>query len=238
MMEKCSEFSYIHENLNEIEDRASKAAVKSGRNPAEIKILGATKTVSAEKINYAISKGLKLIGENRVQELTSKWEDIDKERCESHFIGTLQTNKIKYILDKVSLIHSISNIRQVKEISRLLNGTQSQMKVLVEVNVGNEQSKSGVLFEELHEFLHEISEIPHIKVEGLMCIPPIYEEKEKLFSYFSQIHKYYVDIGAKKIDNISMSILSMGMSDDYEEAILAGANLIRVGSALFGNRLK
>ena len=233
MMEKS--YDYIKDNFERIKEKVSNAAVKSGRNYEDITILGATKTVDADKINFAIDSGLKCIGENRVQELLGKYDSLNLSQTDCHFIGALQSNKIKYILDKVSLIHSIDNLRQVKEINRLANN--KRVDILIEVNIGNEETKNGIKRGKILEFVEQISEYPNISLKGLMCIPPICESKKENFSYFSQMYKYYIDISAKKLDNNNMSILSMGMSDDFEEAILAGSSLVRVGSALFGKRL-
>ncbi|MFI3205980.1 MAG: YggS family pyridoxal phosphate-dependent enzyme [Clostridia bacterium] len=235
MMEKS--YDYIKENFKRLEENVQNAAIRSGRDPKEIKILAATKTVSPDKINFAIENGLNLIGENRVQELCDKYENINLKNCDCHFIGSLQTNKIKYLVDKVSLIHSIDNMRQIKELSRLLELKKKNMDVLIEVNIGDENSKSGVKKENLYEFIDQAREFSNIKIKGLMCIPPICESKTKKIGYFSQISQYYVDIMQKKLDNIYINVLSVGMSDDYEEAIECGSTMIRVGSALFGNRI-
>lgn len=227
----------IDENIKYIEDRISEAALKSGRKRQDIIFLSATKTVEPKYINYAISKGLKYIGENKVQELLSKYDEYDLEHSDLQFIGHLQTNKVRQIIGKVSLIQSVDSVKLAKEIGRqsLLNNITSN--ILVEVNIGREESKSGVMPEELEELLTEISKIQGIFVKGLMAIPPICAEKSKICEYFANMNKLFIDIKTKKLDNISMDVLSMGMSDDYYEAIIEGANMVRIGSALFGSRV-
>ena len=196
----------VEYNYKMINERIAQAAEKSGRRREDITFLAATKTVDAEVINHAISLGLDHIGENRVQELLSKYEAYDLEHCSLQFIGHLQTNKVRQIVDKVDLIQSVDSFKLAKEIS-----AQSLKR-------------------------DRISELPAISVKGLMTIPPICDNKHKISNYFYNMHKLFLDISQKKLDNISMTILSMGMSADYYEAILEGANMVRVGSALFGAR--
>ena len=239
MMENCfkEQLLTIEENYKVINDRIAEAAIISGRKRDDITFLAATKTVCPEKINHAISCGLSAIGENRVQELLDKYEHYYLAHCDLQFIGRLQSNKIKYIIDKVSQIQSVDSITQVKEISKQAVKHDLTMKILVEVNVGREESKGGIMPEALLEFIDEAREYPGIYVNGLMAIPPISDDNKLLMEYFSLMRQYYVDIGSKKIDNVSMNILSMGMSSDYYEAILCGANMVRIGSSLFGQRI-
>lgn len=234
MMEKS--YSYVAENIKRIKDDMYESAIKAGRKPEDITLLAASKTVDSDKINFALNNGINCIGENRVQELISKYDELEKDKCDIHFIGKLQTNKIKYIADKVSLIHSVDSVSQVKELSKRLAKTDNKMKVLIEVNIGDEASKSGVRKDELFSFAEEICEFSNIELAGLMCIPPICEKNAQICKFFSQMYNYYVDIRAKKLDNSNIHILSMGMSDDFKEAIECGSNLIRVGSAIFGHR--
>lgn len=226
----------VKENYEEIVARIAEAAVKSGRKPEDITFLAATKTVDAETINYAISLGLSFIGENKVQELLSKYEQYDLDNCKLHFIGHLQTNKVRQIVGKVSLIQSVDSFKLANEISKqsIKNGLVTD--ILVEVNIGREENKSGVMPEELENLLREISCLEGISVKGLMAIPPICENEQKIRGYFKNMRNLFIDISDKKIDNIIMGILSMGMSSDYYEAILEGANLVRIGSSLFGAR--
>ena len=231
-------FEAFDENYQEVTAEIAEAAEKSGRNPSEITLLAATKTVPLEVINHAIQHGITCIGENRVQELLEKYDGLQKENCDVQFIGRLQTNKVKYLLHKVSCIQSVDSVKLAKEISRLCVRESSHMDVLVEVNIGREASKGGVLPEALLEFVDEIREFPGLTVRGLMTIPPDCGKNSELFQYFSSMRQYYVDIAAKKLDNVSMDHLSMGMSSDFSAAIECGATMVRVGSALFGKREK
>ena len=199
-------------------------------------LLAVTKTRTVDEINYAISCGVRHIGENRVQELLEKYEHLNKEGVTIHLIGQLQTNKVKYIIDKVDLIHSVDSVRLAQEISKRAVKIGKVQDVLVEVNVGGELTKGGVAPEDLIPLLEEISKLPGILVQGLMCIPPIAVEKHQNREYFLKMNQFLVDIKAKKIDNINMDILSMGMSGDYEDAIEAGSTYIRVGRGIFGPR--
>lgn len=226
----------IEYNYKKIEENIAEAAIKSGKKREDIVFLSATKTVSPELINYAISLGLKYIGENKVQELLQKYEDYDLKNASLQFIGHLQTNKVKQIVDKVDLIQSVDSVKLAKEISKQSALKNTTSDILVEVNIGKEKNKSGVMPEQLEELLYEISQMEHISVKGLMTIPPICENKQKILKIFHNMHNIFIDISEKKIDNISMDILSMGMSSDYYEAITQGATMVRIGSSLFGDR--
>lgn len=228
--------SDVEYNYKLINDRISEAAQKVGKAREDITFLAATKTVEPDVINHAISLGLDHIGENKAQELLSKYEAYDLDNCSLQFIGHLQTNKVKQIVDKVDLIQSVDSLKLAKEISNQSLKHNKTTDVLVEVNIGREDNKSGVFEENLEELLIQISEFKGISVKGLMTIPPICDNKHKILNYFHKMHNLFIDISQKKLDNISMSILSMGMSADYYEAILEGANMVRVGSALFGAR--
>ena len=229
-------FRDVEYNYKLINERIAEAAEKSGRRREDITLLAATKTVDAQTINHAISLGLDHIGENRVQELLSKYEQYDLEHCSLQFIGHLQTNKVRQIVDKVDLIQSVDSFKLAKEISNQSLKRDKVTDILVEVNIGREENKSGVFKENLEELLCQISELKGISVKGLMTIPPICENEHKILKYFNNMHKLFIDISQKKLDNVNMTILSMGMSADYYEAILEGANMVRVGSALFGAR--
>ena len=229
-------FQIFDENYPRILEEIARAAEKSGRSAQDITLLAATKTVPLEVINHAIEKGLACIGENRVQELLDKYDGLHKDQCDIQFIGQLQTNKVKYLMGKVSCIQSVGSVKLAKEISRLCQRDNTTMDVLVEVNIGREDSKGGVLPEALLECVDEIRTLPGIRVKGLMAIPPICDNISQLCGYFSAVQQSYVDIGAKKMDNVSMDCLSMGMSSDFAEAIACGATMVRVGSSLFGKR--
>ena len=234
MQEKA--LSVIKENYEHIVQRIADAAIKSGRKPEDITFLAATKTVDPEFINYAISLGLKFIGENKVQELLSKYDSYDLENSNLHFIGHLQTNKVRQIVGKVKMIQSVDSFKLANEISKQSIKNNLVTDILVEVNIGDEDNKSGVNPDGLENLLREISSLQGISVKGLMAIPPICENEQKIRGYFSNMRNLFLDISDKKIDNIRMDILSMGMSGDYYEAILEGANLVRIGSSLFGAR--
>ncbi|MDD6644458.1 MAG: YggS family pyridoxal phosphate-dependent enzyme [Oscillospiraceae bacterium] len=229
--------SDIEYNYNHIKERIAEAAVKSGRKPEDITFLSATKTVEPEYINYAISLGLDHIGENRVQELLSKYDEYNLENCSLQFIGHLQSNKVRQIVGKVDLIQSVDSLKLAKEVSRVSQNKNITTDILVEVNIGKEENKSGVMPEMLEELLYQIKDLPSINIKGLMTIPPICDDNNKIRSFFSDMNKMFLDISSKKLDNVSMDILSMGMSGDYYEAILEGANMVRIGSALFGKRI-
>lgn len=238
-LEQSEEFArrctVLEENYKRICDRIAQAAVRSGRKPEDITLLGATKTVSPELINHAIGLGLQHIGENRVQELMDKYDALLP--CDKQFIGVLQTNKVKYLIGRVSLIQSVSSVHLAQEISRLSQKAGVITPILLEVNVGKEASKSGFLPEELEENVASVAALPGLRIDGLMAIPPICDQKAQLEQYFSVMNEYFIDIKSKKSDNVNMNILSMGMSADYETAITCGATMVRIGSLLFGSRI-
>ncbi|MBQ7646262.1 MAG: YggS family pyridoxal phosphate-dependent enzyme [Clostridia bacterium] len=227
----CEEAALIREALERIKKDI----------PEGVTLLAATKTVSAEKINYAHSLGIGTIGENRVNELLEKYDQLDKD-IDVQFIGHLQSNKVKYIIDKVSLIHSLDSETLAKEIDRQAKKHGRIMDVLVEINIGNEESKSGIAPEDAEEFIKKMSAYENIFVKGLMAIPPVCNTPKEAEKYFKKIREIFIDIRQKKADtiiegnNISMDILSMGMSGDYKEAIKCGSTMVRIGSAIFGAR--
>ncbi len=223
------------DNYKRIKENVNEAAVKAGRSTDDVRLMCVTKTIEAEYINPVLDLGADLIGENRVQEYLGKRDALHLSGVERHLIGHLQTNKVKQIVGEVDMIESVDSVKLAKEISKQSVNKGVTTNVLVEVNVGKEDSKSGVFMESLEELLGEIAQMPAIKIKGLMTIPPICDENE-VRKYFSAMHQSFVDIKAKKIDNIDMEILSMGMSGDYEAAVLEGSNIVRVGSAIFGAR--
>ncbi len=227
----------IKYNYDFINEKIAEAAMKAGKTRDDITFLSATKTVEPEYINYAISLGLSYIGENKVQELLSKYDQYNLENCSLQFIGHLQSNKVRQIVGKVDLIQSIDSMKLAKEVSKCSLKNNITSDILVEVNIGKEENKSGVMPEMLEKLVEEISTLPAVNVKGLMTIPPICEKKDEIRRYFEKMNRLFLDISSKKLDNVSMDILSMGMSSDYYEAILEGANMVRIGSALFGNRI-
>lgn len=203
-----------------------------------VTLLAATKTVPVEVINYSIDTlGITCIGENRVQELLEKYDALHKDNVSIHFIGRLQTNKVKYIIDKVSLIHSVDSLRLAREIDRQANKHGLVMDILIELNIAAEESKGGILPEEFDGFFEEIASLSAIRPVGLMVIPPATATKEETFEYFTRTYQFFVDFCEKKMhNNIDTYILSMGMSDSYADAVSCGSNLVRIGSAIFGKR--
>lgn len=240
MMEKLSveeRFEIIENNIEVIKKNIAEAALQSGRKPQDITLMAVTKTVEPIFINHAIKCGINLIGENKVQEFLSKEEYLALDGCKAHLIGHLQTNKVKQIVGRVEMIQSVDSLKLAKEISKQSVNKNVITSCLVEVNIGEEESKTGISKGEVLNLLEEISALDSIKVEGLMSIPPICEDKEKLMQYFKKMNDLFVDIKAKNIDNINMNVLSMGMSGDYKEAIACGSTMVRVGSSIFGPRL-
>ncbi|MBE6732636.1 MAG: YggS family pyridoxal phosphate-dependent enzyme [Ruminococcaceae bacterium] len=234
MMEKLSAKEF-DANYKTILEKLDKALLKTNKSPSDVILLAATKTVDVDTINYAISKGINFIGENRVQEFLSKYDMISP--VHKHFIGHLQTNKVKDIINRVELIHSVHSLKLAAEISKQAVKNNRHIDILLEVNIGNEESKSGFASDEVLDAVMEISKYDNISIKGLMAIPPICENPEDNRQYFKEMYKLFIDIGDKKIDNSSMDILSMGMSDDFDIAVEEGANLIRLGTALFGKRI-
>ena len=234
MTEKAST-KIFDENYGVVEERIKEAAEKSGRKREDIILLAATKTVDTEVINHAIENGIKYIGENRVQEFLSKEEALSTE-AHRHFIGHLQTNKVKDIVGRVEMIESVHSEKLAAAIGKVSADRGIVTDILLEINVGNEESKSGFSPTEIYEAIEKIAKIEGIRIKGLMAIPPICEKKEEIMAFFAEMRNLFIDIGAKKIDNVSMEYLSMGMSGDYYEAILSGSNIVRLGTALFGHR--
>lgn len=238
MTEKLSvdeKIAIFDENYGRISDEIAAAAKLSGRDASDITLLAATKTVEPEVINHAIECGLKFIGENRVQEFLSKRDYLLP--CHRHLIGHLQTNKVKDIVGSVEMIQSVDSVKLAREIDKQCAAIGKTMPVLLEVNIGKEENKSGFFEEELLDKLKEISEFKNINISGLMAIPPICENKDTLLKYFCKMRKLFVEISDKNIYNTNMVYLSMGMSDDFSLAVSCGANMVRIGSALFGKRI-
>lgn len=226
----------IAENLAQVQAKIARAAERAGRDPGEILLVGATKMNDASHVREAIAAGLPCCGENRVQELLEKNEAGAYEGAALHFIGTLQKNKAKYLVGLVSLIHSVDSEGLMREIGRQAVRRGLVQDILLEVNTGGEASKSGFAPAEVGAALEKAAEIPGIRVRGLMTIPPICRAPEENNPYFHLLRQLFIDNGEKKYDNIRMDFLSMGMSGDYEAAIACGANIVRVGTAIFGQR--
>ena len=223
----------VKDNIESIKSRIKDACERSGRSTDEITVIGVTKTFEADKINEAVGCGITNVAENRVQELVRKYDDVNG--VSWHLIGHLQTNKIKYIADKVSLIHSVDSVKLAQEIDRQAEKNGRVIDVLIEVNVSGEESKFGVSPDELDELLLGVSEFSHIRVQGLMTMAPLYAEKDEIRQIFKKMYKIFIDNRAKKYNNINMGILSMGMSNDFEIAIEEGATMVRIGRAMFAD---
>ena len=219
----------LHENINCV-------AEQYGRKPSDIRLMAVTKTNSVEKVNAAIAAGITLLGENRAQELLQKYDNYHKDNCEIHFIGHLQSNKVKAIINKVNMIETVDRLSLAKEIDRCAKAAGLVMPVLIEVNIGEEASKSGVKPAQLSLLLEQMSQFKNLTVKGLMAIPPNVADNVVKEGYFAQMYRHFIDIKAKKIDNVSMDVLSMGMSQDFPLAIKHGSNIVRIGRGLFGER--
>ena len=228
-------YDYIKQNIMDVKERIKKASEKSGRKFEDINLITVTKNVEVEKIITASNESLKDFGENRVQELLKKY-DILKEGYDWHLIGHLQTNKVKYIIDKVCLIHSVDRIDLVKEIQKRAQKSGTNINLLIQVNVSGEETKYGLNSESVYDFILETAKNKNITVKGLMTIAPFVSNPKEVRYVFKKLREIFVDISKEKNDNINMEYLSMGMSNDFEVAIEEGANMVRIGTAIFGKR--
>ena len=226
----------IAENVARIRSRINDAAIAAGRDPAEIKLCAATKMNDADAVRQAIAAGVDLCGENRVQELTAKRAENAYEGAPVHFIGHLQTNKVKFVVGKVDIIQSGDSLRLLEAIQKEAARQGIRQDILLEVNVGAEDSKSGFAPEEVLPLVQKFSGFPNIRLRGLMAIPPICENPGANDKFFQEMCNLSVDITAKKDDNVSVDILSMGMSGYFEDAVRCGSTMIRLGTAIFGPR--
>lgn len=233
MMEKLSAKEF-DQNFESVISKFNKALKVAGKESKDVVLLAATKTVDVDTINYAINKGICYVAENRVQELLAKHGKL--ETVHEHFIGHLQTNKVKDVIEKVELIQSVDSFKLANEISKQALKQGKVMDILLEVNIGGEDSKWGFKPQDTLNAVKDISLLQGVRICGLMTIPPICETETQVREYFKKMYKLFIDIKTEKIDNSYMNILSMGMSDDFDIAIEEGANLVRVGTALFGKR--
>lgn len=231
-----TENSFVKDNILCIREQMENACIKVGRSADEVELLAVTKTVAPEPINEAIRCGIGAIGENRVQEYLGKKDALHLEGVKTHLIGHLQTNKVKSIVGQVDMIQSVDSEKLLSAISRASENQGIVTDVLLEVNIGREPQKSGVLSENLGELLEKAPMYKGVFVRGLMTVPPILETEMEKRKIFSEMYQLFIDNRSKKLDNVDMSILSMGMSGDYYEAILEGATTVRIGSAIFGHR--
>lgn len=237
MTERLSVDELLADNLNRIHEQMQSACDCVGRDIQEVKLLAVTKTVDPQRINAAIRLGVRQIGENRVQEFLGKRDALQLEGVDAHLIGHLQTNKVKQIVGKVQMIQSVDSIRVAEAIHRCSAQLNIVTPILIEVNIGGEEAKSGIAPSELERLLCEISPLSNVSVRGLMTVPPILHTEREKREIFSKMYQLFVDIRDKNIDNIDMQELSMGMSGDFREAIMEGSTMVRVGSAIFGDRI-
>jgi PLP dependent protein len=222
-------------NYRKIIDRISEAALRVGRNPREIKLLAAAKSQNVELVQAAIAAGVRLIGENYVQEAEEKRHAIS-EAVEWHMIGHLQRNKVKAALSTFDLIQSLDSVALARELAKEGRRNGKRVRTLIEVNLGDEQSKSGIGRDKVAELVKSVSELAHLQVEGLMAVPPFKENPEEIRPYFRSLKELQVELQGRKIPNGSFNELSMGMTHDYPIAIEEGATIVRIGTALFGSR--
>ena len=225
----------LKDQLAYVEAEITEACLKSNRNRNDVTLIAVSKTKPVETLQDAYDLGVRVFGENKVQELVDKYEVLPKD-IQWHMIGHLQRNKIKYIIDKVHCIHSVESFRLAEAIEKEAAKHNRIIQILVEVNVAGEESKFGLAPEEVPSFVEEISKFPHLRVNGLMTIAPFVDNPEDNRPVFKALKKLSVDIEAKNIDNVSMNVLSMGMTNDYQVAIEEGATMVRVGTGIFGER--
>lgn len=225
----------IRDHLDQVKANIERACESCGRELSEVKLVAVSKTKPLSALKQAYDCGCRDFGENKVQELLDKYEAMPKD-VRWHMIGHLQRNKVKYIVDKVYLIHSVDSLRLAQEIEKEAAKKKITADILVEVNVAGEESKFGTTSEEACSLVEEIAKLPHIRVRGLMTIAPYVEDSEENRQYFAKLKQIYVDIIHKNIDNVFMEELSMGMTGDYEVAITEGATYVRVGTGIFGER--
>ncbi|SKA83570.1 hypothetical protein SAMN05443428_105109 [Caloramator quimbayensis] len=224
----------LSENIEHVKERIERAAEKSKRNPKEIMLIAVSKTQSAEKIIKARDLGLEVFGENKVQEILSKYDEVKNVRW--HMIGHLQRNKVKYIIDKVEMIHSLDSIELAQEINKRAEKIGKIMPVLIQINIGREDSKSGIYEEELEEFIEKLIDFKNILISGIMTIPPKSDNELEARMYFKKMRIIFENLKDYKYDNFDIKYLSMGMTADFEIAIEEGANIVRVGTGIFGER--
>ena len=225
----------VCDNYKSVEEKVIQACKRAGRDPSEVTLIAVSKTKPISMIEELLPLGVRDFGENKVQELTEKAEILSPE-IRWHMIGHLQRNKVKYVVDKACLIHSVDSLRLAEEISKEAGKKNRTASVLLEVNVAGEESKFGIAPEEALPLAKEIAGLPHIQIKGLMTIAPYTEDPENNRNFFRDLRKLSVDIAQENIDNVTMTVLSMGMTGDYEVAIEEGATHVRVGTGIFGER--
>ena len=225
----------LAENLKDVERKICEACKRANRNREDVTLIAVSKTKPVSMLNEVYHEGIRCFGENKVQELTEKYDQLPED-TRWHLIGHLQRNKVKYIVDKVELIHSVDSFRLAETIEQEAMKKNVIANILIEVNVAEEESKFGVKVDEVVPLIQEIAKFPHIRIKGLMTIAPYVENPEENRTVFASLKKLSVDIASKNIDNVSVEILSMGMTNDYQVAIEEGATMVRVGTGIFGER--
>jgi pyridoxal phosphate enzyme (YggS family) len=226
----------IKENIDIILNRVAEAAKKSGRNPEDITIIAVSKTVDSNRAREAVENGLLNLGENRVQEFVNKYEQLGGMNIKWHMIGHLQKNKVKYIIDKAELIHSVENLELANEINKRAKQNEIVSKVLIELNIGEEDSKFGINVDRVYDFVKDINQYDNILVKGIMTVAPYADDPEEVRWIFKKMKEIYDNISEMKLKNTDMQYLSMGMTNDFEVAIEEGSNIVRIGTAIFGSR--
>ena len=229
-----TEKDIISKNLDIIRNNIEKACMKANRKIDDIDIIGVTKTIDIERIKILKELGISTFGENKAQEFLEKYDEVGN--VSWHFIGNLQTNKVKYIIDKVNLIQSVNSFRLLEEINKRALNSNIVMPILLEINIANEQSKHGLMEQDLPYILENMQNFKNVILNGLMCVAPFVENPRQNAQYFGKMRKLFIDIQHKNKDNINMKYLSMGMTNDYEVAIEEGANIVRIGMGIFGRR--
>ncbi len=225
----------IEENVKRVRAEIAEACIKYNRNIDDVILMGVSKTQDVAAIERAYNSGITLFGENRVQELVQKQDFFKTHNVPCHIIGSLQTNKVKYLPDLTDTIHSVDSLKLAKEIEKQYGKAGKNCNICLEINIGEEESKGGIPYSQVMDLVYQITELKNITLKGLMCVPPRSED-ESVRRYFERMDNLFVDISDKKLDNVDMSILSMGMSGDYQYAIAEGSTLIRVGRGIFGER--
>ncbi len=225
----------LKENLKNVEEKIKKACTDAGRKREEVTLIAVSKTKPLDTLKEAYDLGVRVFGENKVKELVDKYDALPKD-IHWHMIGHLQRNKVKYIIDKVDLIHSVDSLRLAEAIEKEAAKRGITVNILIEVNVAGEESKFGLAPEAVDEFVEAVAQFEHIRVKGLMTIAPFVENPEENRSVFTALKKLSVDIAKKNVDNVNVSMLSMGMTNDYQTAIEEGATMVRVGTGIFGER--
>lgn len=226
----------IKENIDGILERIADVCERSGRNPDDITLIAVSKTVNADRAREAVEAGILNLGENRVQELTDKYEKLSDTEVKWHMIGHLQKNKVKYIIDKVELVHSVESVELANEINKRAEKNNLKVNILVELNIGEEESKFGISEESVYDFVKSLEQFENINVLGIMTVAPFAEDPEEIRWVFKKMKVIFDKLSSMNIKNSNMKFLSMGMTNDFEIAIEEGANIIRIGTAVFGER--